>query len=195
MINCNLIIAGVGGQGVILAGNIIGDAAITSGYDVKKTDTIGMAQRGGSVISHMRIAPKIYSPIIKSGTADIVLSFEKMEAARCSNYLKKGGVVILNNCEMPPLSVSRGIEHYPADPEITAILAQRTNRILFVEGTKEVEALGNAKTLNIFMLGCLSCFLDIEENIWRQCIVNSLPAKVIGINIAAFEAGMKSIEN
>jgi indolepyruvate ferredoxin oxidoreductase beta subunit len=192
--NCNLIIAGVGGQGVILAGNIIGDAAIASGYDVKKTDTIGMAQRGGSVISHMRIAPKIYSPIIQDGDADIVLSFEKMEAARCTNFLKKNGIVILNNREMPPLSVSRGIESYPSDKEIISIIKQKTERIYFVEGTKKAEALGNVKTLNIFMLGCLSRFLDIEEKVWRECIINSLPAKIVAINISAFEAGMQSIE-
>jgi indolepyruvate ferredoxin oxidoreductase beta subunit len=192
--NCNLIIAGVGGQGVILAGNIIGDAAIASGYDVKKTDTIGMAQRGGSVISHMRIAPKIYSPIIQDGDADIVLSFEKMEAARCTSFLKKNGTVILNNREMPPLSVSRGIESYPSDEEIISIIKQKTERIYFVEGTKKAESLGNVKTLNIFMLGCLSRFLDIEEKVWRECIINSLPAKIVAINIAAFEAGMQSIE-
>jgi indolepyruvate ferredoxin oxidoreductase beta subunit len=192
--NCNLIIAGVGGQGVILAGNIIGDAAIASGYDVKKTDTIGMAQRGGSVISHMRIAPKIYSPIIQDGDADIVLSFEKMEAARCTNFLKKNGTVILNNREMPPLSVSRGIESYPSDEEIISIIKQKTERIYFVEGTKKAESLGNVKTLNIFMLGCLSRFLDIEEKVWRECIINSLPAKIVAINISAFEAGMQSIE-
>jgi indolepyruvate ferredoxin oxidoreductase beta subunit len=192
--NCNLIIAGVGGQGVILAGNIIGDAAIASGYDVKKTDTIGMAQRGGSVISHMRIAPKIYSPIIQDGDADIVLSFEKMEAARCTNFLKKNGTVILNNREMPPLSVSRGIENYPSDKEIISIIKQKTERIYFVEGTKKAESLGNVKTLNIFMLGCLSRFLDIEEKVWRECIINSLPAKIVAINISAFEAGMQSIE-
>jgi indolepyruvate ferredoxin oxidoreductase, beta subunit len=194
MKNCNLIIAGVGGQGVILAGNIIGEAAIASGYDVKKTDTIGMAQRGGSVISHLRIAPKIYSPIIKDGEADIVLSFEKMEAARCNNFLKPGGIVILNNREMPPLSVSRGTEHYPTDEEIAIILEQKTNRIFFVEGTRKAEALGNAKTLNIFMLGCLSRFLDIEDKVWRECIINNLPAKIVNINITAFEAGMESIK-
>jgi indolepyruvate ferredoxin oxidoreductase beta subunit len=142
----------------------------------------------------MRIAPKIYSPIIQDGDADIVLSFEKMEAARCTSFLKKNGTVILNNREMPPLSVSRGIESYPSDEEIISIIKQKTERIYFVEGTKKAESLGNVKTLNIFMLGCLSRFLDIEEKVWRECIINSLPAKIVAINIAAFEAGMQSIE-
>jgi indolepyruvate ferredoxin oxidoreductase beta subunit len=189
-----IIIAGVGGQGVILAGNIIGDAAIASGYDVKKTDTIGMAQRGGSVISHLRVAPKIYSPVIGDGQADIVLSFEKMEAARCLSFLKPGGIVILNNREMPPLSVSCGMEHYPSDQEIMSVLKQKTDSVYFVEGTKKSEAIGNIKVLNIFMLGCLSQFMDIEDKIWRESIIKSLPAKIVAINITAFEAGIASVK-
>jgi indolepyruvate ferredoxin oxidoreductase beta subunit len=193
MNNYNIIIAGVGGQGVILAGNIIGDAAITSGYDVKKTDTIGMAQRGGSVISHLRVAPKIYSPVIGESQADIILSFEKMEAARCFNFLKPGGIVILNNRQMPPLSVSCGMEKYPSDEEIMMVLKQKTGNIYFVEGTAKSEAIGNLKVLNIFMLGCLSKFMDIEDRIWRDSIINVLPAKIVAINISAFDAGISSI--
>ncbi|MDD4923541.1 MAG: indolepyruvate oxidoreductase subunit beta [Dehalococcoidales bacterium] len=190
----NIIIAGVGGQGVILAGNIIGDAAIALGYDVKKTDTIGMAQRGGSVISHLRVAPKIYSPVIGEGQADIVISFEKMEAARCFSFLKPGGTVILNNREMPPLSVSCGMEQYPSDEEIMIVLEQKTDSIYFVEGSKKSEAIGNIKVLNIFMLGCLSQFMDIEDKVWRESIIRSLPAKIVGINITAFEAGIESVK-
>jgi indolepyruvate ferredoxin oxidoreductase beta subunit len=117
-----------------------------------------------------------------------------MEAARCTSFLKKNGIVILNNREMPPLSVSRGIESYPSDKEIISIIKQKTERVYVVEGTKKAEALGNVKTLNIFMLGCLSRFLDIEEKVWRECIINSLPAKIVAVNISAFEAGMQSIE-
>jgi indolepyruvate ferredoxin oxidoreductase beta subunit len=190
----NIIIAGVGGQGVILAGNIIGDAAIASGYDVKKTDTIGMAQRGGSVISHLRVAPKIYSPVIGDCKADIVISFEKMEAARCFNFLKRGGIVILNNREMPPLSVGCGLEKYPSDEEIMTVLRRKTEKIYFVEGTRKSEAIGNVKVLNIFMLGCLSQFMDIEDKVWHESIINSLPAKIVAINITAFEAGIKSVQ-
>lgn len=194
MNNYNIIIAGVGGQGVILAGNIIGDAAIASGYDVKKTDTIGMAQRGGSVISHLRVAPKIYSPVIGESQADIILSFEKMEAARCFSFLKPGGIVILNNREMPPLSVGCGMEKYPSDEEIMAVLRQKTDSIFYVEGTQKAEAIGNLKVLNIFMLGCLSRFMDIEDKVWRECIIKSLPAKILAINITAFETGIESIK-
>ena len=194
MSSYNIIIAGVGGQGVILAGNVIGDAAIASGYDVKKTDTIGMAQRGGSVISHLRVAPKIYSPVIGECKADIVISFEKMETARCFNFIKPGGTVILNNREMPPLSVSRGQEKYPSDEAVMAVLKQKTDNIYFVEGTRKSEVIGNVKVLNIFMLGCLSQFMDIEDKIWRESIIKSLPAKIVNINITAFEAGITSVK-
>jgi indolepyruvate ferredoxin oxidoreductase beta subunit len=194
MSSYNIIIAGVGGQGVILAGNVIGDAAIDAGYDVKKTDTIGMAQRGGSVISHLRVAPKIYSPVIGDCKADIVMSFEKMEAARCFGFLKPGGIVILNNREMPPLSVSCGQEKYPSDDEIMTVLRRKTDKIYFVEGTRKSEAIGNVKVLNIFMLGCLSQFMDIEDKVWRESIIKSLPAKIVNINLTAFEAGIESVK-
>jgi len=106
----DLLMTGVGGQGTILASDIIGEVALASGYDVKKTDTLGMAQRGGSVTSHVRLASKVYSPLIKEGEADIMLAFEKLEAARWGYYLKPGGIAIVNNLALPPLSVSLGSE-------------------------------------------------------------------------------------
>lgn len=190
----NLIIAGVGGQGVILAGNIIGEAALAAGYDVKKTDTLGMAQRGGSVVSHLRIAGQVFSPLIKVGEADILLALEKLEAARWSYYLKSGGIAIVNNQALPPLSVSAGQEKYPADEEITGIIRQRTERYYPVEGTQSAARLGNTKTLNVFMLGCLSRFLSIDDALWRDCISKNLPDKVVKMNINAYEQGKKAVQ-
>jgi len=191
----NIIITGVGGQGVIMAGNIIGEAALTSGYDVKKTDTLGMAQRGGSVISHLRIADKIFSPLIKQGEADILLAFEKLEAARWSHYLKPSGIAIINNQALPPLSVSLGNECYPDDEEIIGIVRQQTENLYIVEGICKAEELGNIKTLNIFMLGCLSYFISFNGDVWRDCITESLPSKVVDLNLSAFKAGMREIED
>ena len=148
----NLLVTGVGGQGVILASDIISETALAAGYDVKKTDTLGMAQRGGSVISHVRIAPRVWSPLIKEGEVDILLAFEKLEAARWSYYLRPGGVAIINNQAVPPLSISRGNDRYPTDEEITDIQRQRTDRIYLVEGTTQAKELGNIRTLNIFMV-------------------------------------------
>jgi indolepyruvate ferredoxin oxidoreductase beta subunit len=125
----DLLIAGIGGQGNILASDIVGEVAISAGYDVKKTDTIGMAQRGGSVVSNVRIARHVYSPLIKEGDVDILLAFEKLEAARWGYYLRDEGIAIINNHAVPPLSVSMGQDQYPTDERIAGILKQRTDRI------------------------------------------------------------------
>ena len=190
----NLIIAGVGGQGVVLAGNIIGEAALSSGYDVKKTDTLGMAQRGGSVISHLRIAAEVFSPLIRRGEADIMLAFEKLEAARWSYYLHNGGVAIVNNQALPPLSVSLGNDSYPDDKDIINILRQRTKKLYLVDGASRAMELGNIKALNIFMLGCLSYFMPFEDSVWQKCITSSLPSKAVVLNINAFEHGKREIK-
>ncbi|MFC1991081.1 indolepyruvate oxidoreductase subunit beta, partial [Chloroflexota bacterium] len=158
----NLLIAGVGGQGIILASDLLGEAAMAAGYDIKKTDTIGMAQRGGSVVSHVRIAPQVWSPIIKDGEVDIILAFEKLEAARWGSYLRPGGIVIINNQSLPPLSVALGKERYPGDEEITEILRRYTDSIYFIDGVSKARDLGNVKSFNVFMLGCASPFIPID---------------------------------
>jgi indolepyruvate ferredoxin oxidoreductase beta subunit len=191
----DLLITGVGGQGNILASDIIGEAAIDAGYDVKKTDTIGMAQRGGSVISNVRIAQHVYSPLIKEGEVDILLAFEKLEAARWGTYLRHDGIAIINNQAIPPLSVSMGNEQYPSDERITDILKQRTDSIYFVEGTQRARELGNIRTLNMFMLGYVSIFLPFRVSSWKGIISQHLPASVHKINLTAFDQGRKEMRN
>lgn len=195
MAKIDLLITGVGGQGIILASDIIGEAAITSGYDVKKTDTLGMAQRGGSVVSHVRIAEKVWSPLIKMGEVDILLAFEKLEAARWASYLKPGGVAIVNNHALPPLSVSLGSDRYPSDEEIGNILKQRTDRTYFVAGTQRAKELGNIRTLNIFLLGCVSDFLPLKVETWKNEISLHLPVKIQPINLDAFALGRKELSH
>ena len=194
-IKFDLLLTGVGGQGNILASDIIGEVALTAGYDVKKTDTLGMAQRGGSVISHVRIAEKVYSPLIKEGGVDILLAFEKLEGIRWANYLRPGGVAIINDHALPPLSVNLGAEKYPSNAEIMQILKQLTGKIYLVAGTRQAVALGNARTLNIFMLGCLSVFLPFTVPDWQAAIQKHLPEKLWQLNLAAFAAGRKEVEN
>lgn len=191
----DLLITGVGGQGNILASDIISQAGIDAGYDVKKTDTLGMAQRGGSVISNVRIARKVYSPLIKEGEVDILLAFEKLEAARWGYYLRLGGIAIVNNQALPPLSISIGNEQYPADEKIADILKQRTERIYFVAGTRRARELGNIRTLNMFMLGCVSLFLPFPVRIWKDSISQRLPASSRQINITAFDQGRKEMRS
>jgi indolepyruvate ferredoxin oxidoreductase beta subunit len=189
----DLLITGVGGQGVVLASDIIGEAALTAGYDVKKTDTLGMAQRGGSVISHVRIATKVWSPLIKAGEVDLILALEKLEAARWSHYLRPGGVAIVNNHEQPPQSVSLGKEQYPNHGEIADTLKRQTDRVFFIDGTRRAEELGNVRTLNIFMLGCLSLFAPLKVNVWKECISRRMPENIRKINLTAFEQGRKEM--
>jgi indolepyruvate ferredoxin oxidoreductase beta subunit len=191
----DLLIIGVGGQGNILASDIIGETALAAGFDVKKTDTLGMAQRGGSVVSHMRIADRVYSPLIKQGEADILLAFEKLEAARWCHYLRPEGVAIVNNHALPPLAVNLGLERYPSDGGILGILKQRTGRIYFINGTRQTEEIGNIRTLNILMLGCLSHFLPLKVQAWKDCITSRLPERLHEINLAAFDWGRKEIQN
>ncbi len=189
------LVTGVGGQGGILASDIISEVALAIGYDVKKTDTLGMAQRGGSVLSPVRIAPKVWSPLIKEGEVDIILAFEKLEAARWGYYLHPGGVAIVNNQALPPLSVSLGKERYPTDGEIIDILKQRTGRVYLVDGTRSAREAGDVRTLNMFMLGCVSLFLPLKVHVWEHAIAERIPAKIHQINIAAFDKGRKELRS
>jgi len=190
----DLLMTGMGGQGIILASNIVGEAALAAGYDVKKTDTLGMAQRGGSVVSHVRIARQVCSPLIKEGEVDILVAFEKLEAARWSHYLRPGGIIIVNNHALPPLSVSLGNEQYPSDEEIADILKRQTDRVYFVDGTSRVRELGNARVLNIFMLGCLSLFVPLKVHIWKDSLRQRIPSKIQKINLTAFDQGRKEMQ-
>ena len=189
----DLLITGVGGQGVILASDIIGETALAAGYDVKKTDTLGMAQRGGSVISHVRIAPKVWSPLVREGEVDLFLAFEQLEATRWAHYLRPGGIAIINKQAIPPLAISLGHEHYPGDEEISDILKRRTDRIYLIDGIKRAMELGNVRTFNIFMLGCVSLFAPFKVNTWKESISRRLPDKIRQINLTAFDQGRKEV--
>ena len=189
----DLLITGVGGQGVILASNIISEVALAAGYDVKKTDTLGMAQRGGSVVSHVRLGRKVWSPLIKAGEVDIMVAFEKLEAARWSHYLRPGAIAIVNNHALRPLSVNLGDERYPSDEEITDILGRHSERIYFINGTSRTRELGNIRTLNVFLLGCVSLFLPFRISVWQDIISQHVPSGVQQLNIDAFSQGRKEM--
>lgn len=190
-----LLVTGVGGQGIILASDIIGEAAMSEGFDVKKTDTLGMAQRGGSVVSHIRIGTKVFSPLISEGEVDLLLAFEKLEAARWSNYLRSEAIVIINQYAQPPLSVNLGNEKYPDDIEITTMLGQRTDRIHFVAGTERARQAGDVRALNMFMLGCASSFLPLKVQSWADTITQRVPVRFREMNVTAFEAGRKDMKD
>ena len=190
----DILVTGVGGQGVVLASDVIAETAMAAGFDVKKTDTLGMAQRGGSVVSHVRLAEKVASPLIKEGEVDLLLAFEKLEAARWSHYLTPGGTAIINSYEQPPLSVSLGQENYPTDEDIKTALKRRTDRIYFIDANKKAGEIGNVRTLNILMLGCFSVFAPLDVEVWKDSIARRIPEKIREINLKAFELGRKEIE-
>jgi indolepyruvate ferredoxin oxidoreductase beta subunit len=189
----DIFMVGVGGQGIVLASDILGQVALTAGYDVKKTDTLGMAQRGGSVVSHVRIAQQVHAPLIQEGEADMLVAFEKLEAARWGYFLKPGGLAIVNNHAMPPLSVSLGVACYPSDEEVKDILKRCTDKICFINGTSQAKGLGDIRTINMLMLGCISSFLPIDIKIWQECITRGLPQKILKVNLAAFDLGRKDM--
>jgi indolepyruvate ferredoxin oxidoreductase, beta subunit len=192
----DILLTGVGGQGIILASDIICEAALAAGYDTKKTDALGMAQRGGSVVSHVRIGQKVWSPLIKEGTVDIIVAFEKLEGARWCNYLRPDGVAIINNQAIPPLSVNTGIDKYPSDDEIAGAMSQQTEKVPFVDGFKTARELGDSRALNAYLLGCLSQLVPfIKVKVWKDKLRERVPAKALEINLAAFDRGRKDLKN
>ena len=189
----DILITGVGGQGVVLAGDIIGDVALETGYDVKKSDTQGMAQRGGSVVAHVRLGTDVASPLIPKGEADYLLSFEKLETMRWVDHIKDGAIVIFNEQAIPPLSVSRGEAEYPDDEKIFSTIGARTEDFFPLQGDKLVDGLGEPKVLNMLMLGALSMFLPFSPDVWRKVIAQRLPEKAAALNVKAFDAGRKEL--
>ena len=189
----DLLMVGVGGQGIVLASDILGEVAMAAGYDVKKTDTLGMAQRGGSVVSQVRIADKVWSPLIKEGETDILVAFEKLEAVRWSYFLRRDGTAVVNRQTTPPLSVSLGTTKYPDDEETERILKRSAGRYYFVDGTMQALELGDIRALNILMLGCVSSLLPIDVKIWQDCISQRLSPKILKMNMVAFDKGREEM--
>lgn len=189
MKSLNILLAGVGGQGVILASDLIAESAMDAGYDVKKTDVHGMAQRGGSVVSHVRIGPKVLSPLIPSGQADILLGMEKLESARWANELAPDGVAIVNELSIYPVAVGIGAERYPTDDEISALLKRDNGSPLYVAATRIATELGNSKAFNVVMSGYVSAFFDIAEELWLKRLEEHVPSKVLELNKVAFARG------
>jgi len=183
----NVIVSGVGGQGIILASELLSLAAMEAGYDVKKSEVHGMSQRGGDVVSHVRFSEKVYSPLIEQGTCDVILAFEKAEALRYLHYLKpKDGIVIMNNLEIIPLPVTAGEDTYPENIEDTI---KKYANLVVVDAIDMANNVGNSRVANTIMLGVASKFFDIPEDVWIRVITNRVPKKTIEVNKKAFELG------
>ena len=187
----SILCSGVGGQGVVLASDIMADVFFEAGYDVKKSDVHGMAQRGGSVISHVRFGKKVYSPLIKQGDADVLFAFELLEGLRCLNFMKPGGKVVINDLRINPPVVNLGEMEYPKEVEKT--IGDKFSDFYLVKATELAEKAGDLRAANVVMLGVLSKLLEIDEEIWVNNIFSHLPLKVHDLNRKAFQMGREVV--
>jgi len=183
----DLVIVGVGGQGTLLASKILGRLALDAGLGVKVSEVHGMSQRGGSVITHVRVGERVHAPLVALENADYLLSFEALEAARAAAYLKPKGVLIVNTQRILPMPVITGAAEYPADPLQAPGLAG--HRVEKVDALKLALEAGNQKAVNLVLLGMLSRHLPFEGEAWEKAIAACVPPRTLQTNIRAFEAG------
>jgi indolepyruvate ferredoxin oxidoreductase beta subunit len=183
----NVLIVGVGGQGVILASEILSDVAMVSGLDVKKSEVHGMAQRGGVVSSHVRYGAQVHSPLIPQGAAEVLLSFELAETVRWLGFISPGGRVISSRQKVIPPIVSTGLAEYPHDAEET--LKKRAGNPILVDALGMAEELGNPRLVNTILLGVTSVLLDLSERNWKKVVADRVPKAFKELNLKAFARG------
>ena len=183
----NILLAGVGGQGILLASEVLSEVMMMAGMDVKKNEIHGMSQRGGSVTSHVRYGEKVYSSIIPEGEVDILFSFELLETCRYLPLLRENGQVIVNNLKIAPPSVALGKQQYPEN--LTEEISKQFPATTVINGLDLALEAGNPKTVNTVLLGALSKMLDIDYELWIKALNKMVPARLLDINLKAFELG------
>ena len=183
----NIRLAGVGGQGILVASEVFCDVLLAAGHDVKKSEVHGMAQRGGTVNSDVRFGTKVYSPLIPQGEVDILLAFEELEALRYLPSLKAGGTVIVNKQRILPSAVASGKAQYPSD--IEGRLRGHAGKVVLVDGPALALEAQSSRSVNISLLGALSNVLDIDQSIWEAAIAERFKNKGLEANLRAFELG------
>jgi len=183
----SIILVGVGGQGTITTSSILSKGLIQEGYDVKMSEIHGMSQRGGTVVTQIKYGEKVYSPIIGDGEADLIISFEKVEATRALSYLKKGGKVITDSYEINPMPVLTGTASYPHDA--IEDIRKAGVEVMVIEARKVAEELGTTKAQNIVLLGALVKQLGLDDVDWKSIISSSVPAKMVDLNLMAYDKG------
>jgi len=186
----NLLIVGVGGQGTLLASRILGAYADIKGLDCKLSEVHGMSQRGGSVVTHVRIGESVLSPLVSEGEADYIIAFERLEALRWSHYLKKDGTLLINDQTILPMPVIIGAQSYPAD--ILERLSAEGRKVRVVQGLTLAAAAGNTKAVNVVMLGVLFRLIGEPEDTALRAVEASVPAKLLEINRKALALGINA---
>ena len=182
----NIMIVGVGGQGTLLTSRIIGKVALAAGLDVKISEVHGMAQRGGSVVTFVRYGEQVSEPVVEEGQADVIIAFERLEAMRYSHFLKKDGVLVVNDCRIDPMTVVIGAKTYPEN--IIEDL-KKQHAVYTLDGQKMAIELGNSKVLNSVVLGYAAKFIGFDKEKWLDVVTSTVPAKTIDINKKAFLQG------
>lgn len=182
----NIMIVGVGGQGTLLTSRILGGMTVAAGYDVKLSEVHGMAQRGGSVVTFVRYGEKVAEPIVEEGQADVLIAFERLEAMRYAHFLKKDGVIIVNDWRIDPITVVTGVAKYP-DHIIEDL--EKNYKVLKINAMEEAKKLGNVKTFNVIVLGMAARHMDFDKETWLEVIEKTVPPKTVEINKKAFLAG------
>lgn len=182
----NIMIVGVGGQGTLLTSRILGGITTKAGFDVKLSEVHGMAQRGGSVVTFVRYGDLVSEPIVEEGQADVLIAFERLEALRYAHFLKKDGVIIVNDQRIDPITVVTGAAQYPE--QIIETLKENHN-VIAVDAMAEAKKLGNPKVFNTIIIGVAAKRMDFEKEKWLEVIEQTVPPKTVEINKAAFEAG------
>ena len=187
----SIIIVGVGGQGTLLASKLLGNVLLSQGHDVKVSEVHGMSQRGGSVVTYVRYGEKVYSPIVTEGEADLILAFERLEAARWLSYLKKDGKLIVNDQRITPMPVITGAMEYPEN--ILEKLKEKWIQITALDALSLAEQAGTAKAVNVVLMGVLSASMPFPEEIWQAALEKCVPAKFLDMNKKAFALGRAAV--
>jgi indolepyruvate ferredoxin oxidoreductase beta subunit len=187
MSDLNIMIVGVGGQGTLLASRLLGNVAMKQGYDVKVSEVHGMSQRGGSVVTYVKMGEKVYSPIIEKGEADYLLAFENLEALRWIDYLKKDGTLVLNDQQIDPMPVIIGKAKYPEG--IIERLREGGVRMNSIDALQIAKECGNIKAVNIVLIGLLARTSNIARDVWLEAMKEVIPQKLLDVNLKAFNAG------
>jgi indolepyruvate ferredoxin oxidoreductase beta subunit len=182
-------LVGVGGQGIILASDLLANVGLRAGLDVKKTDSLGMSQRGGSVVSFVRWGLEVRSMMPAHGDVHVVLALETLEAARYAEWLRPGGVALISEQVIMPVSVSAGVDRYPTRQQVAAAIEIRSARGMWIPCVEIATRVGTARSANVVMLGALSMLVDLPESTWTTAITELLPKRIVDVNLRAFSAG------
>jgi len=188
-LTANFLLAGVGGQGTLLASDIVADVGMRLGADVKKSEVHGMSQRGGAVTSHVRWGAQVASPLCEKGAVDYFVAQEMLESLRWMEFLKPGGTLLLSVQQIIPTSTVYGNDQYPADERVISLVKQAAGKVLMIDAKKIAEGLGNARVANSVLLGALSAQMEMTAEAWLEVIVARVPQKHVELNRKAFYVG------